>query len=440
MRLNLAHSLLTRSQTSTSSLRKTLSDSTVISVTTYDDSGPLDLEPRDVAFIGDHLGGRVSIRREIVSEQFILNSGAYAGLVRLPSGVLIRAAPRIPTESIFRMIAVAHGLPELTLDAPIRLDHLDQMLEFVADHFATRLEERIEQGLYRAYVEREDNLSVVRGRIDVAADIRSNYVLRHRTYCRYAELTWDVPENQVLRYVANRLSGWPFARTLQSRLQQLDRRMDEVARVPFVPQDIDRFVYSRLNAGYESLHALCKLLLQDMSLSEESGEYEFVSFLIDMNMLFERFIGEMFRRTLPGSVGRVELQRIRALGRRPRPDGTIRPWGVIRPDIEVTRGSRVVSVLDTKYKKTTDQTMKNQDFYQVLSYCAAEDTSFGGLIYPKSEFGTDDEIFIRHSDIRIRRFAVDLAVSSHELMAEAEGLVRRAADWMSEFADLSETA
>jgi 5-methylcytosine-specific restriction enzyme subunit McrC len=329
----------------------------LISLLTYEDSEPLELDPEDVTFISDRLKGRVSIRRELSAERFVLNSGAYAGLVRLPTGALIRATPRIPTQNIFRMVAVAHGLPELTLDAPVHLNELDQMLEFVADYYASRLEERIEQGLYRAYVETEDNLPVVRGRIDVLADIRDNHVLRHRTHCRFTELTWDVPENQVLRYVAHRLSGWSFRPTVQSRLQQLDRRMDEVTRVPFRPEDIDRFVYTRLNTGYEPLHRLCRLLLQDASLSEEEGEHEFVSFLLDMNILFEEFVGQMFVQHLPPTIGRVVLQRTDALGHRFRSDGTSRRWGVIRPDLEVRRGLRPISVLDTKYKRTRGESI-----------------------------------------------------------------------------------
>src|SRR4051794_8680940 len=127
----------------------------LIQLTTYDDSEPLELDSRDVAFIVDQLAGRIAIRREIARERYRLNSGAYAGLIRLPSGTLIRSTPRIPTQNIFRMLAVAHGIPSLTWPDTIELADLDQLLEFVVEYFADRLEERIEQGLYRAYVEIE---------------------------------------------------------------------------------------------------------------------------------------------------------------------------------------------------------------------------------------------------------------------------------------------
>jgi hypothetical protein len=54
------------------------------------------------------------------------------------------------------------------------------------------------------------------------------------------------------------------------------------------------------------------------------------------------------------------------------------------------------------------------------------------LIYPRSEFATDDEILIRNSDIRIRRFAIDLAVPSDVLITEARNLVTRVVEWIAD--------
>lgn len=143
---------------------------------------------------------------------------------------------------------------------------------------------------------------------------------------------------------------------------------------------------------------------------------------------------------MPPHLGQVILQRTGALGFRHRPDGTVGRWGAIRPDIELRRGSQVLSVLDTKYKKTSEGSLKNPDFYQVLSYCEAESSNLGGLIYPRSEYASDDEIRIRNSPIRMHRFAINLAVPSADLIAEAERLVMRVADWVRREERLAESA
>jgi len=168
-----------------------------------------------------------------------------------------------------------------------------------------------------------------------------------------------------------------------------------------------------------------------MSLSEEEGPHEFVSFLLDMNRLFERFVGRMFIRELDVAFANVELQSQWALGRKRRSDGTIRPWGRIRPDIELRRLGQPICVLDTKYKPTSAEQVQNPDVYQVLAYCTARKVSYGGLIYPRSEFKEEDEIAVQYSPIRIRRFPIDLNVPSEQLLPEGMDLVKRVRNWIA---------
>jgi 5-methylcytosine-specific restriction enzyme subunit McrC len=128
----------------------------------------------------------------------------------LPSGRRIESYPKVSIRNLFYMLAVAFELPSPFRDEPTEFERLDEIFEFVASLYADLVEQRIANGLHRSYVETGGNLAAVRGRIDFTQDVRHNYVLRHRTYCRYTEFTWDIPENQIIRQVAHMLSGWMF--------------------------------------------------------------------------------------------------------------------------------------------------------------------------------------------------------------------------------------
>ena len=173
-----------------------------------------------------------------------------SGVVALPSGQRLESYPKVPVRSLFYMLAVAFNLPSPFLPEWSEFDELDEMLEFVVAHYADLLESRIAHGLYRTYAEREENLSAVRGRIAVADDVRHNFVLRHRTYCRFAEFTWDVPENQILRQVAHLVAGWVRKPELRMQLRRIDRLMGEVAPTNLPASALDRFTYHRLNDDY----------------------------------------------------------------------------------------------------------------------------------------------------------------------------------------------
>ena len=86
-------------------------------------------------------------------------------------------------------------------------DRFDDILELIAKLFADEAEQLIAGGLHRAYQEKQENLSTVRGRIDFSEELRLNSFMRHKTYCRYDELTLDIPENQVIFQTSQILNG-----------------------------------------------------------------------------------------------------------------------------------------------------------------------------------------------------------------------------------------
>jgi 5-methylcytosine-specific restriction endonuclease McrBC regulatory subunit McrC len=65
---------------------------------------------------------------------------------------------------------------------------------------------------------------------------------------------------------------------------------------------ISRFQYNRLNEDYWQLHQFCRLLLEGASLSEESGPFDFQTFLVDMNKLFERFVTQILLERALGNM------------------------------------------------------------------------------------------------------------------------------------------
>jgi 5-methylcytosine-specific restriction enzyme subunit McrC len=154
------------------------------------------------------------------------------------------------------MLAAACDLPGPFLDETAELARVEEVLEVAAARFAGLVEERIDRSLYRSYVEAEENLTTVRGRIVVGEDMRRNYALRHCTYCRFGDFSWDVPEYWVLRQVVRLLAGWGFSPRLGQRLWVLDAALGEVTPNRYAPADLDRFAYHRLNEDYRPLHRL----------------------------------------------------------------------------------------------------------------------------------------------------------------------------------------
>ncbi|MGI9252929.1 MAG: McrC family protein, partial [Thermomicrobiales bacterium] len=332
----------------------------------------VDLDPRDLAWLNDHAGQQFTIRRAL-DGRVVVNPNQFVGVMTLPSGESLTVRPKVPASNLFVMLAVAYGIDSPFRDEAARYDTLDDILEFLTDEFVRLVDDRIAAGLHRNYIEREDNLAAVRGRVAIAEDLRRNHIMRHRVFCRYTEFSWDIPENQVIRQVAHLLAGWAKDSRRRLRLWQIDHLLGEVTPAEIPADALDRFVYGRLNADYEPIHHLCKLFLRGASVSEHAGGTSFRTFLLDMNHLFEQFVTEVLRRRAP-RVLEVSGQHKPHLDRDRRVE--------IRPDLVVSKHGRHALVADCKYKRAREDSVHQPDVYQTLAYCTALGLDRGMLLYP----------------------------------------------------------
>jgi 5-methylcytosine-specific restriction enzyme subunit McrC len=383
----------------------------------------VDLAPEDARYLQDHVR-QLRVERPVEGGGYVVNPRQYVGVIALHSGQRLTINPRISAANVLYMLAIAYQFKSPFGKDIEQFESFEELLEPIAEFFADLVQERIEEGLYRSYIDTEDNLPVVRGRIDFPRDVSHNSVLRHRIYCRYSDFTWDIPENQILKYVAYLLSGWNFRQSaLRRQLTSLYNQLDEVSRVPFTPERVDSFVYHRLNEPYRRVHRLCALFLDAMSLSERIGETEFRTFLLDMNKLFEAFVTQEMVDRL-STLWTVKPQY---------PVDLDRAASVhMKPDLVFLHGAHVQAVMDCKYKPIKEGEFVNHDYYQLLAYCIRLGTNTGILIYPRHEIAVEDSVEIMGTDISVRRLSLDLALRPSELRAECNRIAYAIQEWCAE--------
>jgi len=365
----------------------------------------------DYDFISSELSRQLTLRREIRDNKTVcvLNPNQYVGLIMLPSGTRLQITPKVPVSNLFYMISMAFDLAWPFREEFAKVEVFEDVLAVIAQIFAEFVERRIESGLYRAYVEEEKNLSCIRGRIGFAEDVRQNLIARHRIYCRYAEFTWDIEENQIIRQVVHLLSGWGFHTELRLRLSRLDTALTEIQPTALASSVFARFRYSRLNDDYRQIHQLCKLFLEGSSLSEQLGICDSRTFLLDMNKLFEAFVTQILQENVKSHI-RVVSQSELALGENDKVK--------MRPDLIIESEGKPVLVADCKYKQTESESYRNHDFYQVLAYCTAVGIRRGLLIYPLHSGPLQDFVKVRNVDVLIEQTAIDLGLSFSEFKNE----------------------
>ena len=341
-----------------------------------------------------------------------IRTRSWVGVVRLPT-VEIGVVPKVTGDllGLVRLLEYASGLDaliRLTDDATLEASG-DSLLELVVLLFVEASERVLRRGLLSGYVEREDDLPIVRGRILGDRQLLERFGQLDRIICRFDELEHDVVENQLLTAALQVASSRVTSVGLQRRISRLRGVLEPICDTDQLNLAGARttMTYNRLNAHYETAHQLGWLLFDALGIDDlfASGEAQAFSFLLNMNQLFERFVTRVVEQVLAAARYRVTSQS---------PFKSVvwnvssqRPYTSIIPDVIVERrgesDGRVA--IDAKYKLYDERGFDQGDIYQTFLYAfALGATASGGvptslLLYP----ATAEEP--RSTRLRIRRLS-----------------------------------
>ncbi|OPY93574.1 restriction endonuclease [Bradyrhizobium sacchari] len=262
----------------------------------------------------------------------------------------------------------------------------ENLLEILIRLFSEKLFATLRQGMPRAYIGREDDVSALRGRLDVVRQFTILASTPQRLACRFDELSSNIALNQIMKATLARLLQVSRNSENRRRLRELTFVYEEVESVPIRSLRWDRVVLDRTNVGWTELLRFAKLLLQDRYQSTTSGTSHGFSLLFEMNKLFEEFVGRSLRRALQGTGLTVHLQGPRRYALVDRQSGGLR--FATRPDIVISQNGRPLLVIDTKWKRLKEATddpkrgVSQSDVYQMMAYAHVYDCDRLMLLYP----------------------------------------------------------
>ena len=256
------------------------------------------------------------------------------------------------------------------------------LLEIWIRHFLDRLFEMVHQGLSRRYVNQEDDLAALRGRLDVKRQFTTLLCSPQKLACRYDDLSVDIPLNQIMKAAVMYLLPRTRMPESRRRLAELALAFADVRALPIRDLRWDQVVVNRTNSAWDRLLKLAKLLLGERFQTTRRGEDEGFSLMFEMNFLFEEFIGRTIQRAYAGSDLSVRLQgpENHALT-----DGDNKLFKT-RPDIVISRNKTPQLIIDTKWKalagKGSKKGVVQSDVYQMMAYAQVYQCRRVMLLYP----------------------------------------------------------
>jgi len=232
------------------------------------------------------------------------------------------------------------------------------------------------RGLRRTYAWEHAQLSEVRGEVLIDSwRGPEDPEQALRPPCRYRTRVLDLPEHRLLRWVLHLLARRrALSKQLRSHCAAIEQRLGSVALVAQTPAMAARCQRTGLCAAYAPVLDLCELLLQGLG-GERVGERTGRGFLIDSDRLFERWLLQHVRQSLPDG------------WRADKPSFCLgQPLHGQRPihrelDIRIRRGMETNLILDAKHKAyRADELPGRDDLHQLLTYMVARGCRRGALV------------------------------------------------------------
>lgn len=311
----------------------------------------------------------------------------------------------------------------------VETEDFDNIHNLFAAVLSKGIGKQLKRGLYREYVAHNEDLTALRGKIDMQGTIRRRLARSRELSCEYDELSENNLLNQILKTTSMILLRHGEVSTRYG--DELKKRMLFFSDVDLIePGEIQwsGIRFSRNNQSYRMLVSLCQLIMDGMLLTTDKGEHKLMSFLDDQNMsrLYEKFILEYFKKSCPfvkASSPQIKWALDDGIG-------TLLP--TMQTDIVLSRGDTVL-IVDAKYYTHTMQEryetrrIHSDNLYQIFTYVKNKEVELAGgphevsgmLLYARTDEALQPDATFQMSGNQISVRTLDL---NQEFMQIAEQL------------------
>jgi 5-methylcytosine-specific restriction enzyme subunit McrC len=335
----------------------------------------------------------------------------------LVEGTQFLVQPKIPIDRVMFLIGYLTDSKHWHDDTPTMGDQ-STVIDAVAALFARLTRKALQRGMLSGYHDVSDDLTTVRGRIDLSEQLKRRPGRSSPLALRYTEYDHDVLENQLLGSALTVLLRLPLRDVTTARsLRRLEGSLEGVTPMRVHPSQVPTVHWTRLNAHYAAAVELARLLLSHQSPELIDGPTTTSALTVDMAYLFETFV----RTAIAEATGLTSAEF---------PDGDhVPPVRLdegqrikLKPDLSLWRDGECTFIGDVKYKRDSGSGT-NPDLYQLLAYASATNLADATLIYA---FGPPEvrSHTVRYVQTRLHIRHLDLAKPGPDLLAEVAAIAR----------------
>ncbi len=331
-------------------------------------------------------------------------------------------------KNVYYMLSYAFQVLKQSNFEDVATEDFDNIHNLFAAILGKGIGQQLKQGLFREYINRNEDIPVLRGKIDINGTIRNQIAHRQVLTCEYDELSENNLFNQILKTTV----------LLLIRSNNVDKEYKDILKKEMLffsgveaiePLSVSwtNIRFNRNNQTYRMLISLCQLIIEGMLLTTEEGEHRLASFFIDEHLmcrLYEKFLLEYYRKEYP-QIQATASQIPWALD-----DGHRTMLPIMQSDVMLSYQDAVL-IIDAKFYSHTLQThysntIHSGNLYQIFTYVKNKEAELapsphkvsGMLLYARTDETVQPDESYSMSGNRIDVRTLDLNCDFLEIKAQ----------------------
>ena len=306
------------------------------------------------------------------------------------------------------------------------------ILELFIHLFIEEVEKIVKKGLIYKYVDKNENLNVYKGKLDINSHIKYNFSHKERFFMKFDEFSVNSLENIIIKLTIQKLKKISINPKNKENLDRIGHYFENVSILENSIENLKYLTFDRMNDYYKNAIQLAKIFLNNQSSSIFlTNNGEITSILFPMESIFENYITNKLRNIIQGKhynqfiikaqdnscsiFSNIDFNNTKI------ENDILR----VKPDIVIkNKETKEIFILDTKWKvlnKSDDKfKISTEDIYQMFTYVKTYNDRSKNyickkayLIYPatnmnKNTFDSKDKLIFSTDNFELNIVFVDL--------------------------------
>ena len=208
---------------------------------------------------------------------------------------------KIPIRNIYFILSYAWKYFYLTDKKSLELDNYENTLEFFSNIFESSLSRYIKGGLTRDYIEFNEEITSIKGKIDFNSSINKFTLRNKKLYCSFDDYVSNNIVNQIIKRTIIILLKSNIDKVLKLSLK---RNLDYFHDVDI--SVLDKSAFSKVNIAKHDKHlkflmTICYYIYNSLSFDDAEGKNILSDFNVEnkkFGKVFENFILNFYKKML----------------------------------------------------------------------------------------------------------------------------------------------